>query len=36
VRIEDDLVITPEGSENLTEAIPKHPDEVEAWMSSSS
>jgi len=36
VRIEDDLVITPEGNENLTEAIPKHPDEVEAWMSASS
>ncbi len=33
VRIEDDVVVTPEGCENLTEAIPKHPADVEAWMS---
>ena len=32
VRIEDDVVITPDGFENLNEAIPKRPDEIEAWM----
>jgi Xaa-Pro aminopeptidase len=35
LRIEHDLAITPEGSENLTEAIPKRPADVEAWMSPS-
>lgn len=32
VRIEDDVVVTPDGCENLTAAIPKRPDEVEAWV----
>ena len=32
VRIEDDVAITAEGHENLTDAIPKHPDEVEAMV----
>jgi Xaa-Pro aminopeptidase len=30
VRIEDDVVITPDGHENLTASIPKDPDELEA------
>jgi Xaa-Pro aminopeptidase len=30
VRIEDDVVVTPDGCENLTGAIPKRPDEVAA------
>jgi len=32
VRIEDDVVITASGHENLTSAIPKDPDEVEAMV----
>ena len=32
VRIEDDVVITPSGHENLCAAIPKDPDEIEALM----
>jgi Xaa-Pro aminopeptidase len=34
VRIEDDVVITPGGHENLCAAIPKDPDEIEALMAS--
>ena len=34
VRIEDDLVITPGGFENLTAAIPREISDVEAWMRS--
>ena len=30
VRIEDDILITAEGHENMTESVPKHVDEVEA------
>jgi Xaa-Pro aminopeptidase len=30
VRIEDDVLITPEGHENMTESVPKEVDEVEA------
>jgi Xaa-Pro aminopeptidase len=30
VRIEDDVLITADGHENLTAAIPKDPDELEA------
>jgi Xaa-Pro aminopeptidase len=33
VRIEDDVLVTPDGHENLTAAIPKRPADVEAWMS---
>ena len=32
VRIEDDVVMTESGFENLTASIPKEIDEVEAWM----
>ena len=32
IRIEDDVVITADGHENLTRAIPKSPADVEAWM----
>jgi Xaa-Pro aminopeptidase len=34
VRIEDDVVITPTGHENLSAAIPRGVEEVEAWVSS--
>ncbi len=34
VRIEDDVVITAGGHENLTRSIPKSPADVEAWMGS--
>ncbi|MBK5305185.1 MAG: aminopeptidase P family protein [Frankiaceae bacterium] len=33
VRIEDDVVVTKDGCRNLSAALPRHPDEVEAWMS---
>jgi len=33
VRIEDDVLVTEDGIENFNHAIPKKPDEVEAWMS---
>lgn len=32
VRIEDDILVTPDGIENLTGAIPTLPDEIEAWV----
>ena len=32
VRIEDDVVITPDGHENLNDAIAKQPDAVERWV----
>ena len=32
VRIEDDVLVTEEGCVNLSAALPRHPDEVEAWM----
>ncbi|WP_027328208.1 Xaa-Pro aminopeptidase [Marinimicrobium agarilyticum] len=35
IRIEDDVVVTKEGCEILTEAVPKEPDEIEALMAQS-
>jgi len=34
IRIEDDVVVTEDGCINLSEDIPHHPDEIEAWMAS--
>ena len=33
VRIEDDVLVTNDGYENLSAALPRDPDELEAWMS---
>ncbi|MFO7244496.1 MAG: aminopeptidase P family protein [Actinomycetes bacterium] len=32
VRIEDDILVTTDGAENLSAALPRDPDEVVAWM----
>ncbi len=32
IRIEDDIVVTADGSANLSHALPRGPDAVEAWM----
>jgi Xaa-Pro aminopeptidase len=32
VRIEDDLVVTDDGHENLSADLPRAADEIEAWM----
>jgi Xaa-Pro aminopeptidase len=34
VRIEDDVLVTADGHENLSAGLPRRPDEVEAWMRS--
>jgi Xaa-Pro aminopeptidase len=34
IRIEDDVVVTDDGCINLSENIPHHPTEIEAWMAS--
>jgi Xaa-Pro aminopeptidase len=35
VRIEDDILVTADGAENLSAAIPRTADEVEAWLATS-
>ena len=32
IRIEDDIVVTADGSRNLSAALPRDPDEIESWM----
>lgn len=32
IRIEDDVIITADGAENLSAALPRDPDAIEAWM----
>jgi Xaa-Pro aminopeptidase len=32
IRIEDDILVTPEGSRNLSAALPREPQDVEDWM----
>jgi Xaa-Pro aminopeptidase len=34
IRIEDDVLVTETGYFNLSENMPRHPDEIEAWMAS--
>ena len=34
IRIEDDVVITDTGYRNLSGTLPRHPDDIEAWMAS--
>jgi Xaa-Pro aminopeptidase len=34
VRIEDDVLVTKDGFKNLSSAMPRHPDEIEAWLAS--
>jgi len=32
IRIEDDIVVTEDGSKNLSEALPREPAAIEEWM----
>jgi Xaa-Pro aminopeptidase len=34
IRIEDDVVVTADGYRNLSEDLPRHPDQIEKWMAS--
>ena len=32
IRIEDDVLVTSDGYRNLSENIPRHPNDIEMWM----
>ena len=32
IRIEDDILVTADGHRNLSQRLPRHPDEIEAWI----
>ncbi|MFJ2867766.1 aminopeptidase P family protein, partial [Kitasatospora sp. NPDC087314] len=32
IRIEDDILVTDNGNENLSTTLPRTPDQVETWM----
>ncbi|MDQ6857314.1 MAG: aminopeptidase P family protein, partial [Candidatus Dormibacteraeota bacterium] len=33
VRIEDDVLVTEDGFRNLSDALPRDPDDIETWIS---
>jgi len=32
IRVEDDVLVTPDGAENLSAALPRRPDDIEEWI----